>query len=102
MLPGLIRNGHVYLAQPPLYRVDAAQKTYWALDDAERDKVLASLPKNVKPEISRFKGLGEMNADELKETTLEPGRRRALRVMIDDELGTDRTLEELMGRDPAP
>ena len=100
-LPALIRGGHIFLAQPPLYRIDAAKQTYWALDDAERAKVLAELPKNVKPETSRFKGLGEMTADELKETTLDPRRRRALRVVIDGELETDQTLNELMGKDPS-
>ena len=79
-LPGLLRSGHIYLAQPPLYRIDAGKETHWALDDAERDAVLAALPKNVKPDISRFKGLGEMTAEELKQTTLDPRRRRALRV----------------------
>lgn len=100
LLPGLIKAGHVYLAQPPLYRIDAAKETHWALDDVERDKILASLPGNVKPEISRFKGLGEMTADELWETTLDPRRRRAVRVVIDGELETDRVLNELMGKDP--
>lgn len=100
-LPGLLRDGHVFLALPPLYRVDAGKETHWALDDAERDRVLASLPKNVKPNISRFKGLGEMSADELKETTLDPRRRRALRVVVDDELRTDQIMNELMGKDPA-
>lgn len=100
-LPGLLRGGHVYLALPPLFRIDAGKETHWALDDAERDRVLAELPKNVKPNISRFKGLGEMSAEELKETTLDPRRRRALRVMIDDELKTDHVMNELMGKDPA-
>ncbi|HET8933393.1 MAG TPA: DNA topoisomerase IV subunit B [Polyangiales bacterium] len=100
-LPGLLRNGHVYLAQPPLYRIDAGKQTYWALDDAEKEKVLAELPRNVKPDISRFKGLGEMSPDELKETTLDPKRRRALRVVIDNELDADRVMNELMGKDPS-
>jgi DNA gyrase subunit B len=99
-LPALIRGGHIFLAQPPLYRIDAAKQTYWALDDAERDKVLASLPGNVKPQISRFKGLGEMTAQELKGTTLDRTRRRVLRVRVDGELETDRLLHELMGKDP--
>jgi len=99
-LPGLLRNGHVYLALPPLYRIDAGKQTHWALDDAEKEKVLAELPKNVKPDISRFKGLGEMSPDELKETTLDPKRRRALRVIIDNELDADRVMNELMGKDP--
>ncbi len=100
MLPELVKGGHVYLAQPPLYRIDAGKDTYWALDDRERDEILAKLPKNVKPEISRFKGLGEMTAEELWSTTLDPQHRRALRVTIDGELETDRVLNELMGRDP--
>ena len=99
MLPGLIRNGNVYIAQPPLYRIDAGKNTHWAIDDRERDKVLASLPKNVKPDISRFKGLGEMTPEQLKDTTLDPKRRRALRVRIEEELETDRILNELMGKD---
>jgi DNA gyrase subunit B len=99
MLKGLIKNGHVYLALPPLYRIDAGKETYWALDDAEKAKVLAGLPKNVKPDISRFKGLGEMSADELKQTTLDPARRRLMRVMIDEEVATDQVINDLMGKD---
>ncbi len=101
MMPGLLRHGHVYLAMPPLYRIDAGKETHWALDDADRDRVLASLPKNVKPDISRFKGLGEMPAEDLKMTTLDPHRRRALRVVIDGELETDQLMTELMGKDTA-
>jgi DNA gyrase subunit B len=99
MLPGLLRGGHVYIAQPPLYRIDAGKETHWALDDAEKNRILRDLPRNIKPKISRFKGLGEMNAEQLKVTTLDPQKRRALRVVIDDELETDRVLNELMGRD---
>ncbi|MEM6786901.1 MAG: DNA topoisomerase IV subunit B [Myxococcota bacterium] len=99
-LTPLVRSGHVYLAQPPLFRVDAAKETYFALDEAERDRILVGLPGNVKPKISRFKGLGEMNPKELKETTLDPKRRRALRVTIDGEVETDRVIHQLMGRDP--
>jgi DNA gyrase subunit B len=101
MLPDLVRNGHVYLAQPPLYRIDAGKDTHWALDDADRDRILAKLPGNVKPKISRFKGLGEMNPDELKATTFDRKRRRALRVRIDGDLETDQVVQELMGKDPA-
>jgi DNA gyrase subunit B len=101
-LAGLIRNGHVYLAMPPLFRIDAGKETYWALDEAEKEKVLAELPKNLRPDVSRFKGLGEMSADELKSTTLDPRKRRALRVTIGEELETDRIVNELMGKDPAP
>ncbi|MSP26831.1 MAG: type IIA DNA topoisomerase subunit B [Myxococcales bacterium] len=99
-LPGLIRGGHVFISLPPLYRVDAGKETYWALDEEERDLVLAGLPGNVKPQISRFKGLGEMPAEDLRATTLDPARRRALRVVIDGEVETDRVLNQLMGKDP--
>ena len=100
-LRGMIEGGHVYIALPPLYRIDAAKETYWALDDAERDRVLAKLPKNAKAEISRFKGLGEMPAEDLKATTLDPKRRRALRVTIDDLERTETVINELMGKDPS-
>ncbi len=99
MLPGLIRNGHVYLALPPLFRIDAGKETHWALDDAEKEKILKQLPKNVKPDISRFKGLGEMSADELKVTTLDVTKRRLMRVIIDEEVGTDQIINDLMGKD---
>jgi DNA gyrase subunit B len=98
-LPGLLRGGHIYIAQPPLYRIDIGKETHWALDDRERDKIVAALPKNAKPEISRFKGLGEMPAEDLKATTLDVRRRRAIRVTIDGEIETDRILNELMGKD---
>ncbi len=98
-LHGLLTGGHVFLAQPPLYRIDVGKETHWALDDEERDRVLARAGKSAKPEISRFKGLGEMPAEDLKATTLDPRRRRALRVVIDEEIETDRVLNELMGKD---
>ena len=100
-LPKLILEGHVYLAQPPLYRIDVGKETHWALDDAERDAIFAKLPKNVKPEIMRFKGLGEMMPEQLKQTTLDPRRRRAVKVTVPDVLAAERTLAELMGKDAA-
>ena len=99
-LPALIREGHVYIALPPLYRVDAGKDTHWALDDAEKARILSALPKNVTPDVSRFKGLGEMSADELRETTLDPKRRRMMRVAIESELEVDRVVNDLMGKDP--
>ncbi len=100
----LIENGHVYVAQPPLYRIDAGKETYWALDDADRDRILQALHKkrkNVQVEIQRFKGLGEMMPDTLRETTLDPQKRRLLRVEIPENarLLTEQTITELMGRD---
>ena len=99
-MPALVEHGHVLLAQPPLYRIDAAKETHWALDDGERDRVLSSLAKNTTPRVSRFKGLGEMPASDLKATTLDPKNRRALRVVLDPS--TADTMQTLMGKDPAP
>jgi DNA gyrase subunit B len=101
MLPGLMKAGHIFLAQPPLYRLDIGKQVHWALDDEERDRIIADAPSNAKVEISRFKGLGEMTAQELRETTLDKTRRRALRVMVEGELEADRVFSELMGKDPA-
>jgi DNA gyrase subunit B/topoisomerase-4 subunit B len=100
-LPELIKNGRVFIALPPLYRVDIGQQTYWAADDADRDRILKDQVKgNAKPEITRFKGLGEMMPKVLWETTLSPKTRRLLRVGISDALETDRVVAELMGKDP--
>jgi len=95
----LIEQGYVYLAQPPLFRVDHGKETYWALDELDRDRIVAELPKNAKVEIMRFKGLGEMQPEELKRTTLDPATRRFLRITIADGIETDRVLTELMGKD---
>jgi len=102
MMPGLVRGGHVFLAMPPLYRIDVGKETHWALDDDDRDRILGELPKNAKPSISRFKGLGEMNPKELKETTLDPRKRRALRVVIEGPLETSEIIDDLMGKDAKP
>ncbi len=95
----LIENGHVYLALPPLYKIEVGKEVHWALDDSEKDRILRKAPKNAKPEISRFKGLGEMPAEDLKSTTLDPKRRSALRVVVENALETDRIMNELMGKD---
>jgi len=95
----LIEGSFVYLAQPPLFRVDHGKETFWALDEADRDRIVANLPKNAKPEVMRFKGLGEMQPEELRRTTLDPASRRLLRVTIADGPETDRILTELMGKD---
>ncbi|HNH48154.1 MAG TPA: toprim domain-containing protein, partial [Myxococcota bacterium] len=103
-IPGLIEKGHLFIAQPPLYRVDVGQQTMWAADDAEKERILKKLGGRGKPEITRFKGLGEMPPKTLYETTLDPRKRKLLRVSIPDGLhtDTDRMIGELMGRDPAP
>jgi DNA gyrase subunit B len=99
-LPQLITNGKVYLAQPPLYRIDIGKETFWALDDAHRDRLLKQHTNGRgSPEITRFKGLGEMMPKVLWETTLSPRSRRLLRVEVSDQLVTDRVINELMGKD---
>ena len=103
-LPKLITNGKVYLAQPPLYRIDAGKQTWWALDDARRDTVLADIRRGngrVRADVTRFKGLGEMMPKILWDTTLNPETRRLLRVSIADHIRTDNVIADLMGRDAA-
>jgi DNA gyrase/topoisomerase IV subunit B len=97
----LIRKGHVYIAQPPLYKIEVGKETFWARDDAHKEEILAGLRANAKPEISRFKGLGEMDAPVLKETTLDPRKRTLLQVNIDSNLEADKTFVELLGKEPA-
>ncbi len=97
----LIDKGYVYLAQPPLYRINAGKETYWAADDAHKERILASLPARTRKEITRFKGLGEMPPKTLFETTLDPARRQLLRVTLPEPMTADRTIRELMGRDPS-
>jgi DNA gyrase/topoisomerase IV subunit B len=93
----------VYIAQPPLYRIDVGKQVHWAKDDAAKEKFLASLNgQRDKVQVQRFKGLGEMNPSTLKETTLDPARRALLRVRIDDAAGTEQAIQTLMGRDVAP
>jgi len=99
-LTELIRAGNVFVAVPPLYRIDAGKETFWATDDADRARIVAAQVKNGrKTEITRFKGLGEMMPDVLWQTTLDPTRRRLLRVEIQDGLVTDRVVSDLMGKD---
>jgi DNA topoisomerase IV B subunit len=102
-LPQLITSGKVFLAQPPLYRIDIGKETLWALDDGHKDAILKQHSKNghgrSTPEITRFKGLGEMMPKVLWETTLNPRTRRLLRVEVTDQIVTDRVINELMGKD---
>ena len=97
-MPELIRQGHVYIAQPPLFRIELGKDIRWAGTDEDRDRILAEARGNTKPTISRFKGLGEMFPQQLKETTLNPGSRRLLKVELLNELNTDRTFHDLMGK----
>ena len=95
----LIDAGRVFLALPPLYRIDIGKETHWAADEADKTRILKSAKASAKAEITRFKGLGEMMPKVLWETTLNPKTRRLLRVDIVDQLSTDRIINELMGKD---
>jgi DNA gyrase/topoisomerase IV subunit B len=100
----LIEKGHIYLAQPPLYRIQTKEgrkkRVYYAYREEEKEKLLKRLSLRGAT-VQRFKGLGEMNAAELKETTMDPGGRLALQVTIDDAARTSETFETLLGREPA-
>lgn len=102
-MPELIRNGHLYLAVPPLYRLSQGGKIAYARDDAHKDELLRTMfTGRGKVEIGRFKGLGEMRADQLKETTMDPKKRTLLRVQVDEDYidETRNTIDELMGTKP--
>jgi topoisomerase-4 subunit B len=102
-MPGLIADGKLYLAMPPLYRLTQGGKTIYARDDADRERILKKeFRSNAKVEVSRFKGLGEMMASQLKETTMRPGHRTLLQVHIpeDDIEHTENLFERLMGKKP--
>ncbi len=101
-MPELIHRGHLYIAQPPLYRVDHGSETFWALDDKRRDEILAKFENSRKKvNVQRFKGLGEMMAKTLKETTLDPEVRRLLQVQVLEEnyFDTNQVISDLMGKD---
>ena len=97
-MPQLIEVGFVYIAQPPLYSVKVGSKTTWIQDDAGLDEIKAQLA-GKKLNIQRFKGLGEMNAEELWDTTMDPDRRVLLKVGLDDQFSAEETFSTLMGTD---
>jgi DNA gyrase subunit B len=97
----LIRKGFVYIAQPPLYRIDIGKETFWARDDAHKEEILANGRANAKAEITRFKGLGEMLPATLASTTLDAKNRILLIVSIESNLQADETFVVLLGKDPA-
>jgi len=103
-MPELVRRGHLFLAQPPLYRLTAGNKTLYARDDAHRAELERKEFKGKKVEVSRFKGLGEMNPNQLKETTMDPATRSMLRVTLpsqyEDRQPVKDLVERLMGKNP--
>ncbi len=100
-MPDLVRGGHLYLAQPPLYRITQGSKTVYAMDDQELEDIVEALPKNKgRIETGRFKGLGEMTAPQLKETTMHPESRSLLQITIPDieAFATKQRISDLMGK----
>ncbi|WP_088258526.1 DNA gyrase/topoisomerase IV subunit B [Fimbriiglobus ruber] len=101
-LPELINKGHVYIAQPPLYRIDVGKETFWAKDDADKERILSGLRANAKPDITRFKGLGEMPFKTLAQTTLDPRSRTILKVEVTEKVDAHNAFQEMLGKDPEP
>jgi topoisomerase IV subunit B len=97
----LVANGHVYVAMPPLFRVDAGKQIHYALDEPERDQLLKKIEKEsprTRPTVTRFKGLGEMNPSQLRETTIDPRTRRLVQLTIDGKDNTDQLLDMLLAK----
>lgn len=93
----LVEAGYIYIAQPPLYKVEQGRKKHYVYDDEALEELRATLPETPKPSISRYKGLGEMNADQLWETTMDPDNRTLLQVELTDAVEADEVFEMLMG-----
>jgi topoisomerase-4 subunit B len=97
----LVTNGHVYVAMPPLYRIDAGKQVLYALDDAERDQVIKRIEKEsprTRPVVTRFKGLGEMNPSQLRETTIDPRTRRLVQLTVEAKDNTEQLMDMLLAK----
>ncbi len=101
-MPQLIKDGHLYIARPPLYKLTQGTQTYYATDDKDKEKITAELLKKskVKIEVGRFKGLGEMNSAQLKQTTMDIKNRTLVKVVVDDLENAARMVDDLMGKKP--
>jgi DNA gyrase, B subunit len=100
-MPGLIERGHVYIAQPPLYKVKAGKEERYLFSDDEKEKLLAEWSEKKNITVQRYKGLGEMNPDQLAETTMNPATRTMLQVKLEDFVEADKVFSMLMGEDVA-
>ena len=95
-MPELIENGHLFIAQPPLYRINVKNSVQYAYTDADREQIIKELGRK-KFTLGRFKGLGEMNASQLWDTTMDPANRTLLQVTVEDAVAADQTFDMLMG-----
>jgi DNA gyrase subunit B len=101
-MPGLIENGNVYIAQPPLYKLKTGKEERYVYNDAEKESVLEQWSEKKNIVIQRYKGLGEMNPDQLADTTMNPSTRSLLQVKLEDVIEADRVFAMLMGEEVEP